>query len=430
MLYQPAAEVFHLEGVSHGRNENSGIKAYQATNGKKFFERWQATLTTHRENAVEPELEAHRASVSNILIVEACMITPDQDSGSVRLLNLLQMLKADGHHVTFVADNLDGDIKYASQLTVMGVEVLHGRFAGSVRKVLRDRGSTYNVIVFCRHYIASRYIDVVRSLAPKAKIIFDTVDLHFVREQREALLHKNTAMARASEVTRAKELHVIAKSDVTVVVSDFEKQLLAEIAPQAHVEIISNIHSATPVCPENGERSGILFVGGFRHPPNIDAVTWYANEILPYVRQALPNVVTTIVGSNMPDAVKQLAREGLEIRGYVPDTAPLLRSARVSIAPLRYGAGVKGKINEAMNFGVPVVATACAVEGMRLAHEEGALVADDSEAFAAAIVRLYREPELWRRLSSAGIANVEQHFSPDAALPSVRAVFGASANRN
>ena len=423
VLYQPAAEVFHLEGVSHGRNENSGIKAYQVTNGKKFLERWQATLASHRENAVEPDLEAHRASVSNILIVEACMITPDQDSGSVRLLNLLKMLKADGHHVTFVADNLDGDTKYASRLTAMGVEVLHGRLAGSVRKVLRDRGSTYDAIVFCRHYIASRYIDVVRSLAPKAKIIFDTVDLHFVREQREALLHKNAAMARASEVTRAKELHVIAQSDITIVVSDFEKKLLAEIAPRAHVEIISNIHTATPDRSTNSARSGILFVGGFRHPPNIDAVTWYANEILPLVRQALPDVITTIVGSNMPDEVKQLAQEGLDIRGYVPDTAPLLRSARVSIAPLRYGAGVKGKINEAMNYGVPVVATACAVEGMKLHPEEGALVADEAEAFAAAIVRLHLDADLWLRLSLAGIANVDEHFSPEAALPAVRTVF-------
>ena len=430
VLYQPAAEIFHLEGVTHGRNENSGIKAHQVTNAKKFFARWQSTLATHRENAVEPELEAHRGSISNILIVEACMISPDQDSGSVRLLNLARMLKADGHHVTFIADNLDGDSKYASLLTSIGVEVLHGHYAGSVRKVLRDRGSTYDTIVFCRHYIASRYIDTVRSVASKAKIIFDTVDLHFVREQREASLHNNAAMARASTVTRAKELQVITHSDVTVVVSDFEKQLLAEIAPSARVEVISNIHAATPYRPSGGSRNGILFIGGFRHPPNIDAVKWYASDVLPLVRRALPDVVTTIVGSNMPDNVKQLAQDGLDIIGYVPDTTLLLQSARVSIAPLRYGAGVKGKINEAMNFGIPVVATACAVEGMKLHHEEGALVADDAEAFAAAIVRLYREPDLWQRLSLAGIANVEQHFSPTAALPTVRAVFGQHATRN
>lgn len=423
VLYQPAAEIFHLEGVSHGRSENSGIKAYQLTNAKKFFERWQSALTTHRENGAEPELEAHRASVSNILIVEACMITPDQDSGSVRLLNLLKMLTADGHHVTFVADNLDGNQKYAQLLTSIGVEVLHGQFAGSVRRVLRSRGPTLDTIVFCRHYIASRYVDTVRALAPKAKIVFDTVDLHFVREEREASLHNNAAMARASVATRAKELQVVAQSDITVVVSEFERQLLAEIAPNATVEIVSNIHATTPDRPPLNQRAGILFVGGFRHPPNIDAVKWYVTDVLPLVLRALPGVVTSIVGSNMPDEIARLARVGLDIRGYVPDTAPLLCATKVSIAPLRYGAGVKGKINEAMNFGVPVVATSCAVEGMKLAHEEGALVADDAVSFAAAIVRVYNDADLWRRLSAAGVANVAQHFSPEAALPAVRRVF-------
>ena len=424
VLYQPASEVFHLEGVSHGRDENSGIKAYQIANAKKFFDRWQSTLATHRENAVTPDLEAHRVSVSNILIVEACMITPDQDSGSVRLLNLLKILKADGHHVSFVAENLDGNQKYAQMLTSIGVEVLHSQFAGSVRKVLRSRGPTLDTIVFCRHYIASRYVDIVRALAPNAQIVFDTVDLHFVREEREASLHGSATMARASAATRAKELHVVAQSDTTMVVSEFERQLLTEIVPNAVVEIVSNIHETTPHRAPLIHREGILFVGGFRHPPNIDAVKWYVAQVLPLVRIALPDVASTIVGSNMPDEIAELAREGLVIRGYVPDTGTLLNATRVSIAPLRYGAGVKGKINEAMNFGVPVVATSCAVEGMKLAHEEGALVADDAEAFAAAIVRLYNDADLWQRLSKAGIANVEQHFSPEAALPTVRRIFG------
>ena len=157
---------------------------------------------------------------------------------------------------------------------------------------------------------------------------------------------------------------------------------------------------------------------------------WYVREVLPFVRRELPGVVTTIVGSNMPNDVKQLAQDGLDVVGYVEDTTALLESARVSIAPLRYGAGVKGKINEAMNFGIPVVATTCGVEGMKLQHEEGALVADDPQAFAAAIVRLFRDPMLWQKLSLAGIANVAAHFSPAAALPTLRAVFGQPSNDN
>ena len=351
------------------------------------------------------------------------MITPDQDSGSIRMLNLLRILRDEGHHLTFVADNLDGDPKYAAMLTSIGVEVLHGKFAGSIRKVLRERGGSLDTIIFCRHYIAVKYVSNVRSLAPHARIVFDTVDLHFVREEREAQLLGNAAMVRSAALTRVKELSVIEKSDVTIVVSEFERNLLARIAPTARVDIVSNISMpAQHVAPPH-DRNGILFIGGFRHAPNVDAIKWYVSEVLPIVRQLLPDVVTTVVGSNMQDEVAALRQDGLRILGFVEDTEPLLRAAKVSIAPLRYGAGIKGKINEAMNFGIPVVATECAVEGMQLVDGRDVLVSNDARGFAEAIVRLYNDAALWDTLSAAGRANVQTYFSPDAARPAIRALL-------
>ena len=423
VLYQPASEVFHLEGVSHGRDEKSGVKAYQIANAKKFFERWQTTLAAHRANADEPELEAHRSTVSNILIVEACMITPDQDAGSVRLLNMLKLLKRDGHHVTFVADNLEYSQKYVSLLQQLGVEVLHGAFAESVRRVLQLRGKSLDTVMICRHYIASRYLSRLRVYAPSARIIFDTIDLHFLREEREAALRNDPAMVRAAAVTRSKEIAVMRRSDITLVVSESERDLLAQVLPRTNVDIISLINDEAPAPRPFNERKGILFIGGFRHPPNVDGVTWYISEVLPHVRKALPDVTTTIVGSNMPDSIKTLACEGVEIKGFVENTEPLLLTARLSIAPLRFGAGIKGKINEAMKFGIPVVATECAVEGMHLVPGSDVLVSDAPEAFAAAIVRAYSDPLLWNTLSQGGLENVRQHFSMEAALPAVRRVF-------
>ena len=432
VLYQPAAEIFHREGVSHGRDESSGIKSYQVTNAAKFYARWQQTLLSHRENGMEPALEAHRASRSNILIVEACMVTPDQDSGSVRMLNLMRILLDEGHHVTFVADNLDGDSRYAATLTAMGVEVLYGRFAGSVRNVLRQRGASLDTIVFCRYYIATQYVSVMRALAPRARIVFDTVDLHFLREEREASLVGAAALHRSAASTRNKEIAVIEKCDVTLVVSAVEKALLAEQVPQARVEIISNINppmvdsvdgpSTTSVEPF-GHREGILFIGGFRHPPNVDAIKWYAADVLPLLRNLLPDVTTTVVGSHMPEDIRILAQEGLQIQGFVANTEPILRKARVSIAPLRYGSGVKGKINEAMNHGIPVVATSTAVEAMHLVDGRDVLVADTAADFAAAIVQVYGDAALWAQLSAAGRTNVQKHFSPQAAYAAIRSVF-------
>lgn len=424
VLYQPAAEVYHLEGVSHGRDTNSGMKAWQVVNAEKFYQRWQPVLASHRENAHQPELEAHRGTRGNILIIEACMITPDQDSGSIRMLNLLDLLRNQGYHVTFVADNLEYVGKYVHQLQQKGIEVYHTDWAnGSVKSVLKQLGSDLDAVFVCRHYILKNYIDLLRELAPKAKIIFDTVDLHFVREEREALLHQNSALQRASQITRRQELALVAKSDVTVVVSEFEKKLLADLLPQAKVEIISNIHNHEPQRPSYHEREGIIFVGGFRHPPNIDAITWYATDVLPLLRKLLPGVTTRVIGSNMPDSIRNLAAADLEILGFIENIDPLLYSARISIAPLRYGAGVKGKVNEAMNYGIPVVATGCAVEGMHLRAGDEVMVAESAQEFAEAIVAAYQDAALWQKLSTAGVDNVKKHFSPAAALPALERIL-------
>jgi GT2 family glycosyltransferase/glycosyltransferase involved in cell wall biosynthesis len=424
VLYQPAAEVYHLEGVSHGRDTNSGMKAWQVVNAEKFYQRWQSVLAGHRENAHQPELEAHRGTRGNILIIEACMITPDQDSGSIRMLNLLDLLRSQGYHVTFIADNLEYVEKYVHQLQQKGIEVYHTDWAnGSVKSVLKQLGRDLDAVFVCRHYILKNYIDLLRELAPRAKVIFDTVDLHFVREEREAQLHQNAALQRASQITRRQELALVAKSDVTVVVSEFEKKLLADLLPQAKVEIISNIHNHEPQRPPYHEREGIIFVGGFRHPPNIDAITWYANDVLPLLRKLLPGVSTKVVGSNMPDTVRNLAAADLEMLGFIENIDPLLHAARISIAPLRYGAGVKGKVNEAMNYGIPVVATACAVEGMHLRPGEEVMVAESAEEFAKAIVAAYQDATLWQQLSTAGVENVKKHFSPAAALPAMKRIL-------
>ena len=121
--------------------------------------------------------------------------------------------------------------------------------------------------------------------------------------------------------------------------------------------------------------------------------------------------MTTIVGSKVPETIRALAADDLVVAGWVPDVAPYFEGCRVSIAPLRYGAGVKGKVNLAMSYGLPVVATATSVEGMFLAPGEDVLVADDAAAFADAIVRLYDDEALWRKLAAGGRANIERHFS-------------------
>jgi O-antigen biosynthesis protein len=429
VVYQPHAEVYHLEGVSHGRDQSSGIKAYQVTNAKKFFERWQETLASHGTNGERAAREAHRGTKFNILIVEAFLITPDQDSGSLRLLNIMRLLVSEGHHVTFVAENLQGTSKYRCLLEASGVEVLHGDWARNVNHVLRTRGRDCDVIMFCRHYVASAHIDAARLYSPHATILFDTVDLHFLREEREAALLGSAGVLAAAQKTKADELSLCRRADATIVVSEVEKKILAELAPSARVEILSNVHRMETERASFDERSGVLFVGGFRHPPNVDAVKWYAQFVLPILHERAPDIVTRIVGSNMPNEIEALKQPGLEIVGFVEDIKPILRRARVSIAPLRYGAGVKGKVNEAMNFGIPVVATALAVEGMHMTSGHDCLVADDPEIFAEHVIALHTDPALWQRISGNAFASVEAHFSMASARDALLRILSTVAAR-
>jgi len=259
----------------------------------------------------------------------------------------------------------------------------------------------------------------VRVFAPNSLVVFDTVDLHFLREERLAELEGSAVGKSDARARRDEELALIAKADVTLVVSDVEQALLQQLAPASRVMVLSNIHEPVPGGKPFAERDGLVFIGGFQHPPNTDAVLWYAREILPRVRAQLPGVPTYIVGSKAPSPIKALAAEDFIITGYVPDVAPYFSGCRVSIAPLRYGAGVKGKVNLAMSWGLPVVATTPSIEGMHLADGEDVLIADDPEAFANAIARLYRDEVLWARLAAGGLANIRTHFSRDVARSAI-----------
>jgi glycosyltransferase involved in cell wall biosynthesis len=177
------------------------------------------------------------------------------------------------------------------------------------------------------------------------------------------------------------------------------------------------------------QREGLVFIGGFQHPPNADAVLWYAREVLPRVRERLPGVRTYIVGSKVPATIRSLAAPDFVVTGYVPDVSPFFTGCRLSIAPLRYGAGVKGKVNLALSYGLPVVGTSPAVEGMHLVPGEDALVADDPEAFASAIATLYRDEALWQRLSENGVANIRRHFSRAVAKAALEQLFARVALR-
>lgn len=424
VVYQPASRVVHVEGGTAGTDLNTGMKAYQVRNRATFAEHRAAALATQLPpNTVPTPALLHRHR-KQILIVDAQTPRPDHDSGSLRLVNLMRLLREEGAHVVFLPADRHRVEPYATQLQHLGVEVWHAPFAGRAPAWLREHGARFDAAMVSRHYVAREFLPLLRAHAPRAKLVFDTVDLHYLRERRGADVAGDAALARTAERTRALELDIIGRADVTLVVSEVERALLRQDAPQARVEILSNLHRIAGARRAFAERHDLVFVGGFRHPPNVDAVRWFVEAVFPSIRARLPDVIFHCIGSHTPPEIEALAAHpGVRVHGHVADLDPFMDGCRVALAPLRYGAGVKGKVNLSMAHGQPVVATACAVEGMHLRDGDDVLVADDPQAYADAVVRLYTDEALWSRLAGNGLDSVAAHFSLDAARATVREVF-------
>jgi len=237
-------------------------------------------------------------------------------------------------------------------------------------------------------------------------VAYDTVDLHYVRERRRADLGEgNPAKADA---LRELELALIRASDTAIVITEPERQQVLAEVPDADVRLLPNANDVTAAVPPPEGRSGLLFVGGFQHTPNLDAAIVLVREIMPLVWRELPECKLTIVGPHGPPEVEALASRRVEVAGWVPDMTELLETSRLMVAPLRYGAGMKGKVTQSLAAGLPVVTTPVGAEGLSVTPGEHMLVADEPEPIAAEVVR---DDELWRRLSAAGLRAAEEGWS-------------------
>ncbi|WP_045758300.1 glycosyltransferase [Xanthomonas albilineans] len=424
-LVQPASQVVHDEGTSNGTDTGTGIKAYQVRNHAIFAAKWAETLQCQLSPGELPTPARLHRQQRQVLILDEALPQPDRDSASLRQLNLIRLLLQHGAHVVFVPSSRTYASRYSEALQRLGVEVWYAPYLKNMTTFLQQHGTRFHSVLLVRHHLAHACLPLLQRFAPQARRLFDTVDLHYLRERRGAELSGDARLQREAERTRVRELEVMAQVDVTILVSAVEREQLQREAPQVRTALISNLHDvAGPGLPWT-QRRDLVFVGGFRHVPNVDAVRWFLQEVFPLLRARLPQVRFHCIGADIPEDLHRLgeATAGVELLGHVPDIAAYMDGMRIAVAPLRFGAGVKGKINLSMAHGQPVVATTCAVEGMHLRHGQDVLIADDAVHFADAIAHLYTDATLWQTLADNGLRNIATHFSLDAARDTVREVF-------
>lgn len=410
--YQPLSKVIHYEGKTHGRDVTKGIKSYQVTNMLKFKSRWQDVLASHGIDGQLPAEEANRNAKKRLLVIDSLTPTPDQDSGSFITEKMLRAYQELGYEITFVPQNSYAWVEqYSSSLQRIGIECVYTPFQHNIYDVIKLHANFDAVLVY-RYSVLDQVYDLIREHLPLARIIFHNVDLHFVREEREASLRQSRAERIAAKMTETLELSMIAKADCNIVHTPVEAALIREQLPIDNIiefPYISDVH-------ENGnsfeERHDIMFLGGFAHRPNVDAVLEFHQNVWPKVREKLPSKARfLVVGASVPERIAALANERVIVTGFVPALEPWFNCSRVFVAPLRYGAGIKGKLIQSLSFGVPSVASQVAAEGIGLTSGVDAIVTDDPQDFANAIVDVYHNKEKWTSIRSAGFNLVRSQYS-------------------
>jgi O-antigen biosynthesis protein len=423
VFYQPLSEVVHYEGATGGTDLATGTKKHQQINRSIFAEAWAAELIVRPANGDLALLRRPPPGRKNILVIDHYIPSPDRDSGSLRMFQILKILRQLGHCVTFIPDNLAKVMPYTGELQKRGIEVVYHPYVKKLSDYLISHGSSFDAVVLSRCDFARKHIADVRLHAPQSRIIFDTVDLHFVREDSEARLTGDPEARRKAQEKQRLEHELIEQADETWVVSSLEQQLLRKKQPNKSIQVVSNIVDIPGSNRPFALRRDWLFIGGFQHRPNIDAVLFFVKEIYPLLSEHLRDDKFYIIGDKPPPEVAALATERIVVAGLQRDVRPFFDSVKLSVAPLRFGAGVKGKINQSMAFGVPVVATSMAIEGMELKDREDILVADEPEAFARALIELYQSEELWTLLSENGIGKTRALYSTEAACKKLEFLF-------
>jgi glycosyltransferase involved in cell wall biosynthesis len=305
-----------------------------------------------------------------------------------------------GYHVVFFPDNVAAIEPYASELQARGIEIVYkdGDDPRSRIELFLDALKNVDVAWVCRPELCCEFLPLIRANS-RIPILYDTIDLHHVRMRSQALL-EGSSDDRVWKRMEQLELACARMADATIVVTEHE----ANILDQAGVErigVVPTIHDIE-MSGNRGftETDGLIFIGGYNHAPNVDAAKWLIETIMPMIWEKLPTLRVTLLGSNAPASLLALASERVVVPGYIPDVGPYFRTARLFVAPLRYGAGVNGKIGQALGFGLPIVTTPVGAKGFGLVHHSTAMVVETAEEFAEATLALYHDNELWEKLSA------------------------------
>jgi hypothetical protein len=362
--------------------------------------------------------------VRRALIIDAQLPRPEHDAGSQAILSHAAALTSLGFQVEFVAAHELARVEQASlALEHAGYVVHRAPHVASVEEVLRRHRNAFDVVYLHRLANAEAYAPLARAWQGRARLLYCVADLHHVRLARQAAVQASAEVADAARAMRVRELNAMRLCDVVITHSTAEAEYLARVAPAASVHVVAWTPLARPRTMPLAARQGVAAIGSWSHEPNVDAVRWLVSDIMPRVWAAAPRIELLVVGSGWPARVPWITDARVRLVGEVTSIETLLGMPRLSVAPLRFGAGLKGKVLDSFACEVPCLMTPIAAEGFPLEGALPALVAEDAATLAALIVRLHEEPPFHRLAARDGLA-LAAKFSPEAVRSAMAEAVG------
>ncbi|MCL9668600.1 glycosyltransferase [Rosenbergiella epipactidis] len=425
VFYQPESMIIHFEGLSHGTDTGSGIKSYQVNNQQKFREKWANQLNRDHFRNAEHVYHARDRSrdKKTILVIDHYVPQPDKDAGSRTMIHMIKMFLAQGLNVKFWPQNLWFDPIYTHQLQAMGVEVFYGlEYVGKFDSWVESNKEYLDFVLLSRPYVALEFIDALKRHS-NASLLYYGHDMHHLRIKDQMKFEGSTNKLESeynkfykmeTKVWELVDLIYYPSPSETEVVTSYIKE--HNLSAQALTTPMNAFSSFTENALDNlALRRDIVFVAGFGHPPNQDGALWFVEKVWPLLKEKHTDVRLLLVGSNPTEKVLALSSDSIIVTGFVTDQEleNYYNIARVAIAPLLYGAGVKGKVVEAMKYGIPIVTTSVGTQGLTQ-NKEIICSEDDPVEFYRCLDELLENDLLWERYSKKQTQYVKDNFSEDA----------------
>ncbi len=365
-----------------------------------------------KKNNILFNLSDFTFSDKNVLIIDEIIPEFNKDSGSRRLTEIIKLLLKNKVSVFLIADLKQYKYKsdYIQKFKDLGVNVYQPSIDQKGQLVTKEDfikliTPKIDVAWLHRPTIFSKFQSLVKTANPNIKLVFDMVDFHYVRLLREYELNKDEALKAEAEKFLKIELENCKNADVVIAISTTDKELLKKhFNTDEKVVLISNIHQHIDKSDNFNSfenRKDLLFVGSFRHDPNSDAVKYLKEDIMPLVWKVIPDLKVNIIGSYITEEIEALASDKFKLLGFVDDLNAVINTTKLFVAPLRFGAGIKGKIGQSLEHSLPLVTTNVGAEGFDFGEQTNVMIANNAEAIAQKVIDLYTNKILWEEASNS-----------------------------